>query len=217
MIGRRTLLGAACVSALGARAAKADLPVPQGDQLRFQVFRGDSPIGTHELTFTRAGDTLAVSIAVDLRVAFGPITLFRYTMRGTERWRNGQFARLDATTNDGGTQDFVRVTRDATGLWVEGSKAPRYRAPSNALPSTHWNEAELDGPWINPQDGELLHPDVARQGPGTVEDVEGQRLLARRYVLSGDVQMDLWYDATPAWVALRAPAHDGSIIRYERM
>jgi len=72
-------------------------------------------------------------------------------------------------------------------------------------------------PWINPQDGKLLHPAVARQGPGTVPDVQGQRLAARRYVLSGDVQMDLWYDAAPSWIGLRAPAHDGSIIRYERM
>ena len=211
------MLGTASVAALGARGAQADLPVPQGDRLSFQVFRSDSPIGTNVLTFTRSGDTLEVGIVLDLRVGLGPITLFRYSLRGTERWRGGQLEQLDAMTNDDGTQDFARVRRDATGLWVEGSKAARYRAPANALPSNHWNAAELDGPWINPQDGTLLHPVVARQGPGTVSDVQGQPLAAQRYALTGDVRMDLWYDAASTWVALRAPAHDGSIIRYERM
>lgn len=217
MITRRACLGVIGAVACGARAAFADLTVPPGDRLAFRVLRNDSEIGTHILRFTRTADGLDIAIAVELRVGLGPITLFRYNMSGIERWRGGQIEQLDMATNDDGTHDFARATRDATGLWVEGSKAPRYRAPSSALPATHWNEAELNGPWINPQDGKLLRPEVARRGADSVSDMAGQALAARRYALSGDVQMDLWYDATPTWIALRAPAHDGSIIRYERM
>jgi hypothetical protein len=217
MIGRRAVLCAAVASALVAGRARADLPVPRDDRLTFRVLRGDSPIGTHTLRFAPTGDTLDVLIEVDLQVKFGPITLFRYALRATERWRNGQVETAEATTNDDGTHDFMRAARDAQGLRVEGSKAPRYLAPSGAMPSSHWNKAELDGPWINPQDGRLLHPSVARVGVDKVPLADGAQVSATQYALSGDVQMKLWYDTTPCWIALHFTAHDGSLIRYERV
>ncbi len=214
MITRRALLAAAAVAPFSAHAA---LPVPRDDRLTFRVLREGSRIGTHVLTFMRDSDAVTVRIAVDLRIGLGPITLFRYTLRGSERWRNGQIEAMDVVTNDDGTQDFARATRDASGLWVEGSKASRYRAPHDALPASHWNMAELDGPWINPQDGRLFRPVVARQGQDHVAEADGTRVLATRYALSGDVQMKLWYDAAPSWVALDFAAHDGSVIHYERV
>ena len=217
MIRRRALLGAAAASVLLGRAARASLPVPPGDRLTFRVLRGDTEIGTHALWFNQDDDTLDIRIEVDLHVGFGPITLFRYTLRSTERWQGGQIVALDATTNDDGTHDFARATRDAQGLWVEGSKAPRYLAPPDALPSSHWNKAELNGPWINPQDGRLLRPSVAQVGVDKVPEAGGQQIAATQYDLSGDVHMALWYDATPSWVALHFTAHDGSLIRYERL
>lgn len=219
LIGRRTLLATLGATALGPRPAHAALPVPvpEGNRLSFRVLRGDSAIGTHVLYFDPHDDILDVRSEVDLRVGFGPFTLFRYTLRSTERWTAGAFETLDATTNDNGTQDFARIKRDADGLWVEGSQAPRYLAPPNALPSSHWNKAELDGPWINPQDGKLLHPVVAQLGVGDVPAANGPPIAATQYALSGDVQMHLWYDSTPSWVALHFTAHDGSLIRYERM
>jgi hypothetical protein len=200
-----------------AGGAQADLPVPAGDKLMFRVLRGDSAIGTHALRFTRRADTLEVRIEVDLRVGFGPITLYRYTLRATERWRGGQVEMLDASTDDDGTPGFARAIRDAQGLWVEGSGAPRYLAPRDALPSTHWNVAELNGAWINPQNGKLLRPAVARRGLEQMALGDGRLVAANRYALSGAVEMNLWYDAVPSWIALDFTAHDGSLIRYERI
>jgi hypothetical protein len=231
MIGRRGLfagglcagglyasgLRAAGASALAPGSAQANLPVPEGDELTFRVVRGTWAIGTHALRFVRRADLLEVRIAVDLRVGLGPLTLYRYTGRATELWRDGQFESYDGTTDDGGTHYVARATRDARGLWVEGTNTPRYLAPSNALPATHWNKAELNGPWINPQDGRLDRPAVARVGEDQVSVGNGQPVSATQYAMSGDVQMDLWYDSTPSWVALHFKARDGSLIHYERV
>ena len=43
---------------------------------------------------------------------------------------------------------------------MQGTKAPRYIAPVDALPASHWNQRELEGPWINTQDGRLMRPKV---------------------------------------------------------
>jgi Family of unknown function (DUF6134) len=205
LIRRRSLLAA---------ATTACLAPPAGNQRAFRIVRNGNAIGTHVLTFDRVDNGLDIHIAVDIAVGFGPITFFRYTLRGLEQWRNGAVVHVNATTNDDDSPEHMRADRDAGGLWVEGSKAPRYLAPAEALPATHWNISELNGPWINPQDGRLLHPVVQRIGDETLTMPNGAK-PATHFVLSGDAKLDLWYDTSCQWSALRFTAKDGSLVRYE--
>jgi hypothetical protein len=214
MIGRRFLLAGAATG-WASREACAMAGVPEDGRLAFRVMRKDSAIGTHVLTFARLDNGIDVHIAVDLAVGFGPLVLFRYTLRGIEQWRDGVVTHVEATTDDDGTDDRMHGDRDARGLWVEGSKAPRYLAPANALPASHWNMAELDGPWINMQGGGLLRPAVRRVGVEQVKLANGRLAQATGFELSGDVQLELWYSAARQWSALLFTAKDGSPVRYE--
>jgi hypothetical protein len=110
----------------------------------------------------------------------------------------------------------MQADRSPAGLLVEGTKAARYLAPPNALPATHWNQAELDGPWINPQDGRLFHPHVAALGDDTVPTAGPAERAARHYRLSGDVSLDLWYGPARDWASLQFTGKDGSLVRYLR-
>ncbi len=178
--------------------------------------RNGSKIGTQILTFERTPDGLIVRVAADMVVKVAFITFYKYSLRVTEKWAGDQVVSLTSTTNDNGTKYSVNARRDASGLVVEGSATPRYVAPANALPATHWNRRELDGPWINPQDGKLMRPAVARQGVETIPTVAGGPVKANRFVLTGDVQFDMWYDSVPSWAGLTAKGKDGSLIRYVR-
>jgi hypothetical protein len=201
------------VAAPGVPAARAQ----PGDQLAFRVSRNARPIGSHVLSFDRWTDGLGVRISVDITVDFGPITLYRYRLRAMEQWRDGRLSGLHGTTDDDGTAAFVEASREPEGLWVKGSAGPPYRAPHGALPGTHWNKAELNAPWINPQDGKLLRPTVRAAGVEELTSAAGQRLTAERFELTGEVTMTLWYATDGSWAALQAPAKDGSRIRYDRL
>jgi len=214
MIPRRGLLSTAA-SVCVARAARAQPAVPEDDRRTFRIVRNGSAIGMHVLTFARAGDGLDIRIAVDIAIGFGPITLFRYTLRGLEQWRDGAVVHLDATTDNDDKPEQMRADRDARGLWVEGSKAARYLAPADALPATHWNMAELNASWVNPQDGRLLHPVVQRVGEEAMALPNGRMEAATHYTLTGDAKLDIWYDAAHQWSALSFVARDGSLVRYE--
>jgi hypothetical protein len=211
---RRDLLVSAAALCV-ARTVLAQPAPPPSDRLAFRLVREGGEIGTHVLTFARMENGFDVHIAVDIAVGFGPLVFFRYTLRGLEQWRNGSVVHLDATTNDNGTPDQMRCDRDTRGLWVEGSQAPRYLAPPNALPATHWNMAELQAPWINPQDGRLLHPLVRRVGPGPVTSAGGRTDTATKYAVSGDARLDIWYSVSRQWSGLSFTAKDGSEIRYD--
>ena len=213
-LGRRGLLAAAGCAAL-VRPAVA-LPVPTSGSISFRVLRNDSPIGKHVLTFSPSGNTLTVRVIVDIAVGFCPLTFFRYTHRAEERWEDGTVVSLDAETNDAGTVGRTMIRRVPEGYSVEGRTVPRYIAPANALPATHWNRRMLDGPLINTQNGLLMRPTIKMLGPGQVPTADGGSLHADHVTLRGDADLDTWYDATPAWVGLRFTAKDGSVVEYRR-
>jgi hypothetical protein len=220
MFSRRKLLIVAGGSLVGyassaRRLAAAPLPIPANNQLSFRILRNDAAIGTHALNFLPDQDKLTVHIAVDILVKFGPIPIFRYQHRATEIWENGQVVGLDSKTYDNGKTFAMVGERVASGLMVKSNDAETYIAPATALPATHWNRRQLDGPMINTQDGRLMRPVVKPEGSISLQTTTGKIVTADRFVLSGDVQMETWYDAQPHWSGLQFAAEDGSQIKYE--
>jgi len=217
LLTRRALLpGAATAILARPAAATAGLPVPPTGTLAFKAFRNGSPLGSHELRFAQSGDTLVVTIAVDYRVKLGPIPVFHYTLRATETWRAGRIAEMRADIDDNGTQTATTLQRVADGLLVEGAKSGKYTAPANALPASHWNRHELDGPMINPDGGELMQFTVADRGAQPIKGADGVSIPATRFDLIGPDHIDLWYDADQMWCGLQAVVKDNSVVTYER-
>ena len=186
MVDRRQFLaaGGAALAALPATrlaAALSPLPaIPPGGRLAFAVMRNGSLLGNHVVTFQPSSDALMVHIAVDLAFKLGPITLFHYRHRGSERWVGGQIMGFESTTNDNGTAYQVKGQRVAEGLAVEGTSTSRYIAPAEALPGNHWNRAMLGGPFINTQDGRLMHPRVAALGLEQIPTASGSGGASRQ-------------------------------------
>ncbi len=207
MLTRRTLLGAALA-----------LPgLPRDQVLRFRVVREGTTIGTHVLRFAPRPSGIAITIGVDIAVRFGPFVLFGYRLRGHEVWENGHCVAASSRTDDDGTASFMRAKRDARGLVVQGSGVPAYVAPADALIASHWNRAELRGPWIDLQNGKLLHPRVAPLGPDPALLADGTRAPASCFVITGPARMRIWYTPSDVWTGLLFEAKDGSEVRYERV
>jgi hypothetical protein len=219
-IARRSLIVAGGAFLL-TRNLRAEEPppyiVPSGNALGFSIVRHDCEIGKHILNFEPDGDNLTVQVAVDIAVGIGPIVLYRYTHRATEVWRGGQLFSVNTETNDDGKLYHVTAMRSEAGLIVEGQKAPRYIAPDDALPATHWNRRMLDGPLINTQYGDLLHPKITPLGQDLVPVASGTQIPAHHFAFSGDATLDTWYDEKQSWAALTFKAGDKSEIRYERI
>jgi hypothetical protein len=227
VIDRRTVLvGTLACGVAGVRHAVAmgtppsgvsSLPIPPSGNITFRLIRHGDAIGTHTLDFSVQDDTLTVRIAVDVVYMFGPIPLVRYTHRNTEVWRGARLASLDAQTNKNGNLLHMSAHRTPTGLHVEGSNTEPYIAPEDAMPTTYWNARMLQSPMIGTQDGMLVHPRVTANQIEPVRLASGAEAAARCYNLSGDLSLDLWYDANRSWMSMRFGIADGSVITYERV
>ena len=201
---------------LACKEQASALTVPKNGRLAFEIWRKGSQIGTHTLDFVQKDGALTITIAVRIAVFFGPIRLFHYTMDGVEQWTDGQIFHIETITNDDGKADHMRADRTTAGLMVQGTGTATYLAPPNALPATHWNIAELNGPWINPQNGKLDHPHIVSLGEEMVTLANSGMARGEHYRVSGDVSLDLWYGTDKSWLSLSFTGKDGSIIRYLR-
>lgn len=178
--------------------------------LGFTVLRDGSPFGTHEIAFRQEGEDLHVEIAIDLEVSLAFITLFRYQHRNHEIWRDGRLVSIETRTDDNGTAYSVSGRATEEGFVVDGSDG-RIVAPTDVLPTSYWHPETIDqGKLLDTQRGRLIDVQVTSLGQEPVGGVE-----TARYRVSGDLALDLWYDAEGEWRKLAFTAR-GSEVTYAR-
>jgi Family of unknown function (DUF6134) len=205
---RRAVLAAAGLLASAARAN----PPPNG-RLLFAVFRNGAHVGEHNVAFSRADGGLKATSAVAMTLRLGPVPIYRYEHHAVEQWRDERFERLETTTLSNGKAERVTATHGDQGLRIE-TAAGVIQAPDAAVPLTHWNAEAMRPPLFNPQTGKMLRVScVHHSGDRLPAPLSG---AATRLTVTGDAQIEDWYDDDGVWAALRGRLPDHSILEYRR-
>jgi hypothetical protein len=214
-------LGMAALGTLVAGSAWVDpaaaMAFPDARTVACRVMRQGRDIGRATTSFDRRGDDLRVTIAIDIRVRLGFITMFRYTHSNVEQWQGERLAGFEAHTNDDGTPNFATARWNGSGFDVTGSRTAAYVAPPEAIGTSYWNARTLTDPLINSQNGKLLDVRLTPLGQTPARLAAGRTVEATEYRMTGDMRMNLWYDAARNWAGLQYYAHDGSVLTYEEI
>ena len=200
-------------SLAAATAALNNPSIPASGRIEFKVVREDVNIGRHAVSFRRDGALLRVDVTIDLVVTFLGISLYRYSHQASEVWRDDRLVALRTSTDKNGERFSVSGRAEGDGFVVEAGGVER-AFPADAMPSSHWNRAWLDGrPLINTQTGQRIDYRATPLGSETVETADGGR-QGEHFAISGDLVKDIWFDAGGRWVSSRFKAPDGSTISY---
>lgn len=200
-----------CALLLYVASAGPAIAAQERSRLAFDVYLDDSRVGSHSISFERiAEDRMDVEIAIDLEVKFGPFTVFDYRHRNSTEWHNGRLHRMESRTDDNGDRFDVAVDRSAGELLVNATGLDPYTTRPDILPTTYWMASTVaQSQLINTQSGEQIDVEVREIGR---EDVPGPAgpIPATRYGMSGDLDIDLWYDDDGILVSLafRARGYD---------
>jgi hypothetical protein len=151
-------------------------------------------VGTHLVTITASDD--GYIIAVDNEIAAKYLFWTHHEVsHQTEVWRNGRLTEYRRSSTQRGGEEKVSVLAHAIGdkLVVNGP-AGRVAAPGNILSSHPWNPAILtQRRLMSTEDGTLKSVHVVPAGEEELT-AGGVRVLARKYVMTGDLSRELWYD-----------------------
>jgi len=217
-----TMGAALTVSDAQARETAPDMTLPPlpGEEIFFDVYRnGDTPFGSHVVSFTEDGGDLIASVDIDLRAGLGPITVFRYEHDSQERWRDDRLVGFSGRTFKDGEVFNVQAVFDGQALDVDGTD-PEGAAFESAYaaqmqPSSHWRgyPAGLEA-IMNTEHGTLMETEVVYLGEEQIE-ADGGVITASRYRLSSSLTVDLWYDENGRWAGCAFEAR-GQTVRYVR-
>lgn len=207
------VIGAIALTSANAEARDFDPLNLYGSEHRFTVLRNGSPVGQHSVAFTRQDEDIEVRVRFELQIRFLVFTAYRYEYESTAVWRGGQLMSLSAYTNDDGQESRVRVALEEDRTRIEGPKGVVYAEPG-LIPTNHWNPAALSAERVlNTITGSVNNVRILDQGPETVKTSNGA-VPARRYLYTGELDNEVWYDAEGRWVRMRFKARDGSTIDY---
>ena len=192
--GRRWWYVVACTAlSLGAaRAGAGDVETRD-----FSIYVDSKKAGDVHMTINRQDDgSTAVSCDTDVRVG-AIITLYKYSYRGRELWKDGRLLRFESKCNDDGKEYAVSATAAADGLRVRVNDA-EHTAPADALLTSYW--AQPDAKLAN-QTVPLLDADCGRDLEGRVQFLGAEKYGANQEQTVQHVRltgkkllMDLWYD-----------------------
>lgn len=187
--------------------------VPVNGQLDFTVMRNGKAIGTHKIHFRQSASDLNIDVKTDVAVKILFVTAYRFEHEGTELWRDGRLVSLSSATNDDGTPHKLKVRENGQSLAVVGDGETRYSSPY-IIPASLWHDGILKGGAIlNTLHGQEMIIQVRDAGADTVS-VHGAAMQARHYVITGDLERELWFDGSGVLVKVRMKGKDGSDIQY---
>ena len=151
-------------------------------------------VGTHLVTISASDDGYVIAVDNEIAARF----LFwthREVFHHTEVWRDGRLTEFRRSSTQPGGEETVTVSARAIGdkLVVNGP-AGKVAAPGDVLSSHPWNPGILtQHRLMSTRDGTLKKVHVTPAGEEALT-AGGSRVLARKYVMNGDLTRELWYD-----------------------
>jgi Family of unknown function (DUF6134) len=205
---RSAFVSALAILAWSVPALACDPPLEQTHyRIEHEVF-GD--IGREVVTVRCEGEQLVVDRTVEVTVRVLLVTAYHHEARYREIWQDGRLIRFESQTDDNGRRIAVSARTAGERVVIEGPEGPR-QAPSTVIPSDPWNQSVVDRTLVfDRTDGKVLQVNLTDAGEEPIE-VDGYTISARKYVVSGDLERELWYDHTGAWLKSRFRREGGAI------
>ncbi|MDP2699465.1 DUF6134 family protein [Thalassospira sp.] len=184
-----------------------------GDQLRFEIRRGDLPVGQHVVTFNQGRDGVQVVAESRIDISFLGLNVYQFRYRSESIWQGDDMASLAVTVDDDGDQTSLNARRKAGKLIVENTDGTE-TLPGDIFPTDHWHCGVLDSTQVlNTITGRANDVTITRIGTDPLPTPDGP-LSAAHYAYRGQLETNAWYDDAGRWAGLRFVARDGSEITY---
>jgi hypothetical protein len=192
----------AALLVLGLLAPLAAPAVAETKRYEFEVLRNGRPIGTHVAVVERRGEETRVEIAIDLAVTFGPLTLYRYKHRSTERWRGERIEAIEGETDDDGTNLSFKAWAEGDRIVLDGPEG-RQIGPADAIPSSYWNRRlRTATSWIETHWGILAPIEITRGRPVVLRRPGGEVVAIPHRIESNKAAVTPLYSEAGEWVGL---------------
>ncbi len=156
-------------------------------------------VGRHVVTYSCQGDDLLVETRIDGKAAMLGVPVYELSGHYREVWRGDRLLSFDSQVDDNGEHFEVSARAEGDHMLIDRRRGT-IEAPATIISDHPWNYAVLDRTLLfDARRGKLRHVKVEVAGEDTLV-IDGQKVPAKKYIVSGDLDRVLWYGEDGAWL-----------------
>ena len=215
MTGRIARIALATFMIFGLAGTAAAYEPPAGT-VEYQINHSKyDEIGSHVITFSKNGGDQIVEVALAIKVKFLFITVHSLSSKRREVWRDGRFVEYLAKTDENSDLSEVRAKYQGGVTTITGPNGS-VETSDTVFPTNPWNpDIVRQKVLMDTKTGELLTVSIQAAGDESV-DVAGKRVQGKKYVISGDMERELWFDGAGNLLRFRF-VRDGATLTFTRV
>ena len=139
------------------------------NRIAFDIYRNNKHIGTHIFSFKKSEGQLAVESEINFKIKKLGIVFYKYHVKGTEVYKDGELVKFNSKTNQNGKEKYVNIKLEEEELVIDGSSF-KGRVPTDYLLGTWWNHSIVKAKaQISAVSGRIINQKVTFLGKETIE------------------------------------------------
>jgi hypothetical protein len=198
-----------------ARAATAFVLPAATANRQFSVLFQGTRIGTHTILYSAETGETRVTTEIHLLIKVFIFTVFAFSHRSEETWRDGRLTSLNSETVEHGETLYVEGAATPQGFRVVSKGGPFIASTATLTSNSLWTPAVLEQETVvDAQHGGVIGVSARKLADEHIV-IAGRKVRATRYTLiTPYLAGSIWYDEENLWVRGEFE-RDGSKIQYE--
>lgn len=185
----------------------------QMDEMEYDVLRKGKKIGSHTIKFKPTDQGLKIRARTKMKVKLLFVTLFRYEYISEELWCGDQLLSVHTRVNDNGDKLNTKLVHTDGGYTVTSPDGQNILT-SEFQSTNHWNVNVTKARQVfNTITGKLNDVSYQPAREITLETKIGQKLVTE-YEVTGDLNINSFYDSAGNWSGMAFNHKDGSPIEF---
>jgi hypothetical protein len=179
------------------------------NSIEFDIYRNDQNIGKHIFSFKKSGNRLIVDSEINFEIKKFGATLYKYHVKGTEIYENGNLVKFNSKTLQNKKNKYVNLYLKDNNFVIDGSSF-KGEVPTDYILGTWWNHSIVKAKaQISAVSGRIIHQNVTFLGK-EILDINGATYTTLHFNFSSSdktlkknkkLNTDIWYDEeTLSWV-----------------
>ena len=138
-------------------------------RIEFDIYRNKQNIGKHIFSFNKSNGQLEVESEINFKIKKLGIVFYKYHVKGTEVYKEGELVKFNSKTNQNGKEKYVNMKLQNGEYVIDGSSY-QGKAPIDYLLGTWWNHSIVKAKaQISAVSGRIINQKVIFLGKETIE------------------------------------------------
>ena len=110
------------------------------NRIEFDIYRNNKHIGKHVFSFKNSDGLLTVNSEINFKIKKLGILLYKYHVKGTEIYKDGELKKFNSKTNQNGKEKYANIKLENGEYIIDGSSY-KGKAPEDYFIGTWWNHS----------------------------------------------------------------------------